>query len=108
MAFLVIHLAIRRARTSDHTLYQHGCVVVKNGRVLAAEANRNWRHAEVRALSKIKGKKENLTLWSVRIKKDGRIGNAKPCAKCRTFLVENGVRKLFYSNERGEIVKEEW
>lgn len=49
------------------------------------------------------------SLWSVRWKKiDGKyiLANAKPCAMCREIAVKKGFRHVYYSDDNGNIQKE--
>lgn len=67
-------------------------------------------HAEVAVYKKFlidlkyyKGKINNIDILVIRISKNGKLGNSKPCKNCTKYLYEKGVRKVFYSNFFGEI-----
>jgi deoxycytidylate deaminase len=38
--------------------------------------------------------------------KDGTLGMAKPCKICLNKIKEYGIKKVFYTNENGEIIME--
>jgi deoxycytidylate deaminase len=44
---------------------------------------------------------EGSYLYVYRETRDGKIAMAKPCDMCLAFLIEMGVRKIFYTNHDG-------
>lgn len=105
----------------------HTCIAVKNGKVIASGRNSslNQVHAEISVIQKlmklcgiIKIRKINLlysiknyskllslcnsiTLYIVRVKKDGSFGNSSPCKHCLNMLQLLKVKKIIFSNEEG-------
>ncbi len=55
-------------------------------------------HAEAAALKKAGRRARGATLHSIRIKKDGSYGLAKPCPKCQVLIDRLGM-KVKYSSE---------
>lgn len=67
--------------------------------------NKIYLHAEIAALLKTKGK----NVYSIHvIRKDakGNLANAKPCPICMEAIKAYGIKKIFFSNAKGEI--ESW
>lgn len=73
-------------------------------------------HAEHDAINKLKPLKrkkhlQNVNMLVVRISKNNKLQNSKPCANCietmKTLPEKKGyrIRNIYYSNENGEIVK---
>jgi pyrimidine deaminase RibD-like protein len=86
--------------------YRHVAIVHKGGRTLSI-GNNVSRHAEVAALSKLKpADRKGTTVFSARIRHDGSFANGRPCEKCWDFLLDNGVKKVAWSNSDGTIT--EW
>lgn len=98
-------LLLRAAEKSQHGKSRHSAIVIRAGRVLSTRTNGPELHAEVRAVNAVKPELRNrLTLWSGRIMADGTLGNAMPCPECLAYLHENGVKKVYYSDEEGNIL----
>lgn len=49
---------------------------------------------------------DGCTLYIVRLTRTGKIGISKPCADCADYLRSLGLKKVYFSNEEGEI--QEW
>jgi deoxycytidylate deaminase len=58
-------------------------------------------HAETNALKRLKSDAD--TLFVVRRDMNGRLTMAKPCNVCMAAIRQTNIRKIFFSNERGEI-----
>lgn len=64
---------------------------------------RIYLHSEIDAL--IKCKSENAhTMIIARITKKGETKIAKPCEGCFNALRDNGIKKVYYTNNYGELV----
>lgn len=101
----------------------HWAAVVRSGKILSignsglgrcTRLNR-WaitKHAEMDAINKLNLKERQFrrsNLWSIRWKKiDGKyvLANAKPCAICKEIAIQKGFRNVYYSDENGNILKE--
>lgn len=102
-----MHLALK----STCTHHRHGCVLVRDGEIVAEGYNRHVMyfhhmvtiHAEVDALSKLKYNRkiiQECDLYVVRIGTN-RMGNplkySHPCADCSRAILKAGVRRVYYS-----------
>jgi len=118
------HIKIGVAKNLNHF---HICIAVKNGKVITSGRNSslNEVHAEVsviQKLMKMSGIKNirkinlqysikkytkllslcnSITLYIVRIKKDGSFGNSSPCKHCLDMLQLLKVKKIIFSNKDG-------
>ena len=67
-------------------------------------------HAEVNAICSHYGHKKNvkgMDIIVIRIDKFGvKLKNSRPCNNCILKLRKLGIRKVYYSNEKGDIVFE--
>lgn len=99
-----INIFRRLASRSDHSLHHHAVLVTRGGQVVAKGFNRGYVHAEIQALSKVwPNRRKGCKVWSIRIRKDGRVGMAKPCGPCEAFLRASGVDTVYYSTNDGGI-----
>ena len=101
----MVQAAIKQAiKEAKHKFAFHGVIVVKGGAIVATGSNHDDRHAEVVALSKLwPSKRKGTTVISVRVRKTGTVGMAKPCQACEQFLRDNGVKKVVYSDACGQM-----
>lgn len=115
-----IDLAIKVAEQSDHPLQSHGSCLVKAGHVINTGFNRNvyssfanrfkdihnnfgYVHAEIAALLNVeKRNTEGATLFVVRVN-SGQLRMSKPCRMCSMCMTFCGIKKVFYSNNDGQI-----
>ena len=88
--------------------HKHGAIVVYKGKIIGIGHNyymANFSiHAEVAALSCIKGKQRHLLpgceLYVVRIGPDkfnNPLKYSKPCCNCQNAIVKHNIKKAFYS-----------
>ena len=62
-------------------------------------------HAEYDALRQVKFQDlSNASLYVFRFKRDGELGESKPCEHCQKEIEESGIGKVFYY-EDGKICK---
>ena len=60
-------------------------------------------HAEVKAVLNALSLNCDIRradMWVYREKADGSIGTAKPCKHCMAILIESGIRRVYYSDEK--------
>src|SRR5574343_1616391 len=90
--------------------YRHYCVITNKKGVIVAEAqnsyektnpimfytsqklgieNKLFGHAEQLAISRVRTKERNLKLTVVRINKNGKLVNSKPCPICEYLITQN-------------------
>ena len=118
------NVAINIALESEQH-YKLGCIIIKNGKVVCKNYNdkrsrldkRNFVciHAEINCIhnllkyEKNKKKLKNYTIFVIRIGKDDNnniiLRNAKPCKHCTETIKKCGFKKIYYSNDNGEIIK---
>jgi deoxycytidylate deaminase len=62
-------------------------------------------HAEVDALCSYPNKKKikGMDLIVIRVNKNAALKQSRPCNQCISKLNKLGIRKVFYSNEKGDI-----
>ena len=100
-------LIARTARKALHRTFFHVAIVTKGGAVKAVGYNHGSIHAEVMALSKLwPNQRPGCKVWSIRVRKNGSYGLARPCDDCAEYLRTNGIRTAIYSNEDGKFVRE--
>lgn len=92
-----------------------GAVLVSGGRVLARGHNMrknesmvtapysHAEHAEMSVLRQCKGKVRGATVYIVRLKNGGGYGNAAPCVRCMSALIEAGVGRIIFTSSEGEV-----
>jgi deoxycytidylate deaminase len=56
-------------------------------------------HAEMEVLIASKGRAEGATLYVARVKRDGFLGLAMPCRRCKYLIEKAGIRKVYYTVE---------
>lgn len=117
----IIKRCIEEAEASTYR-FKIGAVIFKGSRIISSGHNgirssanikdkykkyKNALHAEQAALlnidwNKVKGC--SILVMKVSLSK-GILGMALPCEMCRTILNHVGIKHIYYSNEKGEIVK---
>lgn len=104
--------AMQLALKSTCTHHRHGCVITKDGEIVAEGYNHHYEHfhhkmtihAEVDALSKLKYNRKvfpSCEMYVVRIGTD-RMGNplkySRPCTDCSKAILKAGIRRVYYSS----------
>lgn len=107
------NLAEKLAKKSDHPSQKHAAVIVRRGEILGLGINKlkthprspdefRFCHAEFSAT--LNAGLEDLTgaeVYVLRRRKDGILGNSKPCKNCEGLLKTLGVKTVYYSVEEG-------
>lgn len=111
----MLHLARKLAAKSQHKQHHHACIITKGGSIVAVGYNHKFMHAEMDAIRKVNTKffrthrvQKGLTLYSLRWRKGGGFGNAKPCSACMAALSDHRysvVDAIYYTNDKGELTK---
>lgn len=116
----VLKLAIAESSKSTYD-YKIGAVVFKGKRIFGSGHNgirssaismkyKNWEeslHAEQAALLNLDWNKlKGCSILVYRTNRLGKVGMAKPCPMCSKLIKYVGIKNIYYSNERGEIVME--
>jgi len=88
--------------------YRHGCVIVKNGKIIATSTNKKvgdpsvaWRmshiHAEFGAVIAAGTRAVGANVYVARVASDGSPAPSKPCKKCESILSRSGVTKVVWT-----------
>jgi deoxycytidylate deaminase len=106
-------IAQKLAQKSDHASHQLGAVLVSRGKIVSFGWNQMKTsphsphpfksiHAEFHALSGVALKDlKDTEMYVFREKKDGSLGNAKPCKFCAKMLELSGIKKVYYTIDGG-------
>jgi deoxycytidylate deaminase len=112
--------AVKMAKKSTME-HKHGAVIVHNNEIIATGFNfRQYYmchgfsiHAEVDALTKVKGRKNILSEAELYVARIGKFNPAapssfclkfsKPCRECSKAILKQGIRKVYYSTAETPI-----
>lgn len=72
-----------------------GALLTRGGAILSVGWNTQHRHAEIETTRNVDCRK--ATIYVYRETKINTIGMARPCEKCYDWLVELGVKRVFYT-----------
>jgi pyrimidine deaminase RibD-like protein len=96
----------REAEKSPERM-RHVFALIRGGAIVAIGVNHGERHAEVVALGKLwPSKRRGCRFVSLRVRRDGSLGMARPCARCEEVLLDNGIARGLYSTADGRM--ESW
>ena len=104
----VIATAAKLARQkSRHTQHRHAVLIMRGNLIVATGWNGSERHAEIMALTHAYTDAEGADAFSIRVRKSGLLGMARPCPACMQALKLAGIRRVQYStNDNGFITEE--
>lgn len=119
----ILKAAIKIAEKSSHHKCKVGAVIFKNARIISIGNNNirscsliskkyktyeNSLHAEQAAILNSPRKSlKRANIFVIRLSADKKfLRMAKPCKMCMKFIEYVGIENIFYSNSRGEIIKE--
>jgi len=116
-------VADKIAQTSNFNRIQIGCIVVVHNEIIAVGANRekthpkqkyyneiagfkikkNFIHAEVNALNKIKNinSLKNASIYIHRRDKNGNLAISRPCNACMSYIKQLGIKHIYYTTNLG-------
>lgn len=100
--------------------YKHAAALISGDTILSSGANKfikevkindqtyyRTMHAEITVFQRLPKKKvRGMDILVIRINKNLALRNSRPCAQCIDKLCKLGIRKVYYSNEDGQIVWE--
>jgi deoxycytidylate deaminase len=96
----------RLVKKSNHKQHKHAVLVYRGGALVATGYNHGEIHAEQVALGKLwPDHRVGTRVVSIRLRKNGELGMAKPCPKCEAMLRAAGVKSVTYSNYQGQMEK---
>lgn len=102
--------------------FRLGCILFdKRGKVVKARTNSMKTHPKLTSLTEFPflhaeqacilsqgiDNCDGLSLMVVRVRKDSSLANAKPCSTCEKVIKLTGIKKVFYTNDLGEITHKE-
>jgi len=105
----------RKIAETSNQRKKHVSVILRNNKILAAEANgfevpssyayRGYRslHSEIHAFMKVK-QRQDLVLYNFRFNNQGNLRIAKPCKLCLPWC-ETIFKDIYYSTDEGTVVK---
>jgi deoxycytidylate deaminase len=105
---------LRKIADNSSLRNKHGACLIKGDKIYSIGYNKLVKeyftiHAEVDALCKIDSKyTKGLDILIIRIgnTKTQKLRNSRPCNACIDKLIQRGIRRVYYSNENGDIVYE--
>jgi tRNA(Arg) A34 adenosine deaminase TadA len=101
----------KMAQNSD-IKFKHAAMLIKNNIVYASGFNQTYTnfstiHAEISVFTNYpKRNGSGLDILVIRVNKKMELRNSRPCNSCIVTLGKIGIRKIFYSNDAGEIICE--
>lgn len=117
---------LKKIASSSNIYYKHAAALIDGDRIYSAGANQYVKtmqvrlknsneiqthfrtiHAEISVFLKVPKKiAKGLDILVIRINKNFALKNSRPCNHCIDKLRKIGIRKVYYSNENGNIVGE--
>jgi len=117
---------LKKIASGSSIYYKHAAALIDGDRIYSAGVNQfvktvniklknsneiqtHFRtiHAEISVFSRIPKKTaKGLDILVIRINKNFALKNSRPCNHCIDKLKKIGIRKVFYSNQDGNIVGE--
>jgi len=98
------NLAKKLCAKSGHHQHHHAVIVVVGGAIKSMGYNHSVKHAEVHALQKMwPSERKKATVYSFRFGNNGHWAMAKPCERCEKYLKNNGVKKVYFTNQSGDL-----
>lgn len=110
-----VDLAVKEAKKSTYD-QRVGAVVIKKKVILSKGHNyshksiknfhprfQRWKnsvHAEVDCIIKARRDLAGAVMYVIRIGKNGKFRNSKPCDRCLTYLHHVGIKKVYYSIDK--------
>lgn len=118
----IIKRCIEEMEKSDYHPYKIGAVIFKGNRIFSSGYNStrfcgkihpkykhydNALHAEQQAILNCPvDKRKGSSILVLRSNPSGKMSMAKPCEMCSAFIDYVGIKNVYYSNRKGEIVME--
>lgn len=117
---MIVKEAVKHAKNGEGE-YKLAAVLYKGGSVLRIACNSHkalgyrrkyfWhgdatRHAEMNAIHGIpRDVIQGCSMLVVRVNANGELVSSKPCGACAKMLVDSDIKKVYYSNYDGRIVR---
>lgn len=117
----IVKLCIQEMEQSEHPRYKMGAVIFKGSRIISSGHNQfrnspfpakykkfvHTLHAEQAALLGVDWEKlKGSSILVMRSNLSGNFSLAYPCEHCYNSILYIGIKWLYYTNRKGEIVRE--
>ncbi len=118
----ILNLCLKELKKSNNPNYKIGAVIFKGSRIISSGFNKfrsssiplKYRkyedslHAEQSALLNADNWKllKNSSILVIRLNKSGNLSMSFPCQYCYNSLEYVGIKWIYFSNRKGEILKE--
>ena len=103
----IVYYKHAAALMSGDTIYSSGANKFVKEIKLNDQTYYKTMHAEITVFEKLPKKKvRGMDILVIRINKNLALRNSRPCNQCIEKLSKLGIRKVYYSNEEGNIVWE--
>jgi cytidine deaminase len=103
----IIDFLIKKTECSN-IFYRHSSAIIYNNKILSYGINKVKNgmsiHAEMDAILNSKFDVQGLDMIVIRYSNN--IKNSRPCNHCIKNMKKKGIRKVYYSNEKEEIIYE--
>ena len=114
-------LAKKVALRGTYGGFKHGALLLRGGKVINSSCNKNNHcafgsrfrqrdegsptlHAEIGCVLNLdRSTTEGATMLVVRVSKTGEYRMSKPCSMCRAVLKHVGIKKVYYTDNNGEL-----
>lgn len=110
-------IAAKTAKQSPHKQHRLGAVIVKGHRILSTGYNeirysktigKNTLHAEASAIKQLLDRRALVDLvgsdlYVTRFTRGGVVGMAKPCESCMALITSVGIRRIYYTQDGGNV-----
>lgn len=96
-----LELAREISRQSTSIQQKMASIVVRSGKIISIGINRNFSHAEARALRPhmdLRGCDIYVSRWNGK--------TSKPCPACQTKILDAGINRCYYIDVHGNTIEE--
>jgi deoxycytidylate deaminase len=112
---------LKKAATNSFIVNQkHGAALISNNKIYSISSNAPIKtitvdnvlhnraiHAELNVFRNFSKKLcKNMDIIVIRVNKQNKLKNSRPCNNCIIKLLSCGIRKVYYSDDNGDIVCE--
>ena len=111
---------LKKLATESIVSYKHAAALISNNTIYSFGTNKflkeikvnntsyhKTKHAEITVFEKLPKKRfTGMDILVIRINKNLVLKNSRPCNQCIDKLIKLGIRKVYYSNDEGNIVWE--